>query len=181
MSPAWPMGHSALTTNFCTSTFYIFSYKKLLCDIPTKSYEMLNIAMYNIIQNNFTEIWAVVDCQQFMCTSLGHRSCTKCSITLSFHIFIEKMFVMMLLGMINILEKYGKSEKCWSWLIFWSITQNQVYCKEPHLVMLGHKWLHSLIVPTTIIIRCTQITYTLLHKNNNTQQRKIHIQNMQRY
>ncbi len=27
-----------------------------------KRYEILNIAMYDIIQNNFTEIWAVKDC-----------------------------------------------------------------------------------------------------------------------
>ncbi len=30
--------------------------KLLLCDIPIKSYKMLNIAMYDTIQNNFTEI-----------------------------------------------------------------------------------------------------------------------------
>ncbi len=35
--------------------------KLLLCDIPIKSYEMLSIAIYDIIQNNFTEVWAVKD------------------------------------------------------------------------------------------------------------------------
>ncbi len=33
-----------------------------LCDIPIKIYGMLNIARYDIIQNNFTEIWADKDC-----------------------------------------------------------------------------------------------------------------------
>ena len=27
-----------------------------------QTYEMLNIAMYDVVQNNFTEIWAVKDC-----------------------------------------------------------------------------------------------------------------------
>ena len=33
---------------------HILVQKWLLCDISIKSYEMLNIAMYDIIQNNFT-------------------------------------------------------------------------------------------------------------------------------
>ena len=31
----------------------------LLCDIPIRSYEMMNITKYDVIQNNFTEICAV--------------------------------------------------------------------------------------------------------------------------
>ena len=34
----------------------------LLCDIPIKSYVMLNVAMYDVIQNISAEIWAVKDC-----------------------------------------------------------------------------------------------------------------------
>ena len=41
---------------------HILMQKLLLCDIPIKSYEMLSIAIYDIIQNNFTEVWAVKDC-----------------------------------------------------------------------------------------------------------------------
>ena len=33
----------------------------LVCDIPIKSYEMLNIGIYDVVQNNFTEIRAVKD------------------------------------------------------------------------------------------------------------------------
>ncbi len=40
---------------------HILMQKWLLCDIPIKSYKILNIAMYNIMQHNFTEIWAVKD------------------------------------------------------------------------------------------------------------------------
>ena len=36
--------------------------KLLLYDIPIKSYEMLNIAMYDVIENILSEIWAVKDC-----------------------------------------------------------------------------------------------------------------------
>ena len=35
--------------------------KRLLCDIPIKSYTILNITMYDIIQNNFTQTWALKD------------------------------------------------------------------------------------------------------------------------
>ncbi len=35
-------------------------------------------------------------------------------------------------------EEHIKNEKSLPWLIFLPITQNQFYCKEPHLVMLGH-------------------------------------------
>ncbi len=53
-----------------------------------KSYGMLNIAIYGIIQN-FTEIWAVKNCK-FVCISMG-QSRRKCSITPLFcHIFIAK-------------------------------------------------------------------------------------------
>ncbi len=39
----------------CTEHFFlhILIEQWLLCDIPIKSYKMLNIAMYDIIQNNF--------------------------------------------------------------------------------------------------------------------------------
>ena len=33
--------------------------KWLLCDVPSKSYELLNITMYGTHSNNFTEIWDV--------------------------------------------------------------------------------------------------------------------------
>ncbi len=36
--------------------------KWLLYDIPIQSYEMLNIVMYDIIWNNYMEIWALKDC-----------------------------------------------------------------------------------------------------------------------
>ena len=33
--------------------------KLLLYDIPIKSYNMLNIDMFDSVQNNFAEIWAL--------------------------------------------------------------------------------------------------------------------------
>ena len=40
---------------------HIVMQKLLLSDIPIKSYKMLNFVMYDIIPNNFTEIWALKD------------------------------------------------------------------------------------------------------------------------
>ena len=67
--------------------------KLLLCDIPIKSCKMLNIAMYDVIQNNFTEIWAVKDYN--LCVLIwANQEEYDCSITpLFFHIFIEKKSV----------------------------------------------------------------------------------------
>ncbi len=80
---------------------HIWCKKWLLCDIPIKSYKMLNIPMY-IIQNNFTEIWAVKDCNLCVLNSMGQWR-SKCFITpLSFYIFIEKMFLIIVFGMMNI-------------------------------------------------------------------------------
>ncbi len=47
----------------CNQTYFLhrLMQKWLLCDIPIKTYEMLDITMYDVIQNNFTEIWAVKD------------------------------------------------------------------------------------------------------------------------
>ena len=36
--------------------------KLLLYDIPIKSYNMLNIDMFDSVQNNFAEIWTLKDC-----------------------------------------------------------------------------------------------------------------------
>ncbi len=36
--------------------------KWLFYDIPIKSYNMLNIIMHDIIENNFIEIWGQKDC-----------------------------------------------------------------------------------------------------------------------
>ncbi len=47
---------------------HILMEKLLLCYIPIKSYEMLNLKMDDIIQNNFTEICAVKDYN--LCTLL---------------------------------------------------------------------------------------------------------------
>ena len=58
-----------------------------------------------------------------MCTSMG-QSRSKCSITpLSFQSFVLKVFVMIVLGIMNI---YIKSEKLWPWVIFLSMTQNML-------------------------------------------------------
>ncbi len=64
-------GVSKVRKVFCCNKHYflhILMQKWLLCDIPIKSYKMLNITMYNIIQNNFTEKWAVKDF--FVCVLL---------------------------------------------------------------------------------------------------------------
>ncbi len=58
-------GVSKLGKVLCCSKLYflhILMQKWLLCDDPVKSYEMFNIAMYDVFQNNFTKIWAVKDC-----------------------------------------------------------------------------------------------------------------------
>ena len=65
---------------------HILMQKLLFCNIPSKSYEMLNIPMHDIIQNNFTEIWAVKECN--LCVLLWDNKCSI--ILLSFHIFIGK-------------------------------------------------------------------------------------------
>ncbi len=42
--------------------WYVILMQKLsICDIPIKSYDMLNTDMYGSIQNNFAEIWALAD------------------------------------------------------------------------------------------------------------------------
>ncbi len=45
-----------------TILLLISMQKLLFYDISIKIYEMLNTALYNIIQNHFTERWAVKDC-----------------------------------------------------------------------------------------------------------------------
>ena len=61
--------------------------KWLLCNTCIRI-RSLNITMYDIIQNNFTEIWAVIDYN--VLRWVGHQG-AKCSVTpLFFHIFIIK-------------------------------------------------------------------------------------------
>ena len=55
----------------CNKHYFLHSLKQiwLLCDIPIKIYDVLNITKYDVIQNNFTEIWTVKDCN--MCVLLS--------------------------------------------------------------------------------------------------------------
>ena len=71
--------------------------KWLLYDFSIKSYSMLNIAMYDIIQNNFTEIWAVKDCN--FCVLLWANQ-EENEHLLSSTLSLKKVFVMIVFGMI---------------------------------------------------------------------------------
>ena len=41
---------------------HILVQELLLCDTRIKIYKMLYLTMYNVIQNNFTQIWAIKNC-----------------------------------------------------------------------------------------------------------------------
>ena len=66
---------------------HIVIQKLLLSDIPIKRYKMLNSAMYDVIPNSFTEIWALKDCN--LCVLLWTNQ-EENVMPLSFQIFIEK-------------------------------------------------------------------------------------------
>ena len=73
----------------------------LLSDIPIKSYEMLNTAMYDIIPNSFTEIWALKDC--IFCVLLWtnqEENVPKCLFPSKFS--LKKVFAMIAFDMKNI-------------------------------------------------------------------------------
>ena len=70
---------------------HVLMQKLFRCDIPIKSCEMLNIPIYDIIQNIVTEIWVVKDCN--LCVLLCSNQEANVPITpLSSHIFISKKY-----------------------------------------------------------------------------------------
>ncbi len=81
--------------------------KIFLCDISIKSYKMLNIAMSEIIQNNFTEISAIKDCN--LCVLLwATQEANVPKYLFHFTFSLKKIFVMIVFCMMNIQEKYIK-------------------------------------------------------------------------
>ena len=74
--------------------------KLLLCDIPVKI--MLNIAKYDIIQNNFTEIWALKDFNLCVLPWAKQEEDVPSTTPLFFHIVISKVFVIIVFSMTNI-------------------------------------------------------------------------------
>ncbi len=65
-------------------------------------YVMLNMLMYDIIQNNFKDIWAVKDCISLLvwASQEAKSSITPVSFPLTFS--LKKMFITTVFGMMNI-------------------------------------------------------------------------------
>ncbi len=115
--------------------FYTF-WKWLLCNTPIKSYEILNIAMYDIIQ--LYRDWAHKDCN--LCVILIKKQMLHNTSSLpNFHWKKECLSQLCLVWLI-FRKNISKTEKFWPWLwlIFLPITQNHFFHKVHHLVMLKH-------------------------------------------
>ncbi len=109
----------------------------LLSDFPIKSYGMLNIIVYDIIQNNFTEIWAVKRLY-FMCTSMGQSRRKWSIISLFFQIFIEQSVFhdcIWYKDLETIFQKWNILTLAYIFAYNSKFINNH---KEPYLVMLRH-------------------------------------------
>ncbi len=144
---------------YCNKPYFlhILMQKWLLCEIPVKSYTMLNCTISfkrNFQRHGLSKIVIYVYFYGPIKNKMFHN-------TLYFHIFIEKSVCDDWAWYDEYLQKiYIKNENFWPWLIFCPITQNQFYRKEPHLVMLGQKYKQ---IPTLLISKMTSTKEMLVY------------------
>ncbi len=118
---------------------YILMQKLLLYDFPIKSYRMLNITSmisFKITSQKFG-LSKIVICVYFY-GPIKYKMFHNTSFLPHFH--WKKCFSWLCLAWWRLRKNMSKMKNSILAHYFLPLTQNQLYRKEPHLVMLGHKW-----------------------------------------